>query len=355
MSTQFPSCGSRPTDTTVNLLHMRLFHHFQTSTRQTLLWGQEAWDHVLQLSFEFGYLMNAILCIAARHLSIVRPDDPTYMTAAVRQLCSASSGLRNELSKGGASVHLDSFLATSMLLYYDTWTNTDYFVPLQEDGIATNRWTDHVFGFSSSLKKILLTCFQRPWEQPSALRRSIIQNPFDELTAALSSSTHKPAEYGDFFSYNRPITIEMLREPLAYVSGKEQTSTGSKPECDYQDQVAPDPSEEAYTSVARRLCVILPCVSQDQSRGLAPNPVPSSLVPLLARFILFFPLLGFSDFPTLVDKGDSHALFLLFHFYRAVRILLFQGDWWWAHRRAVVAEGVLREHLIATLRNRCMV
>ncbi|KAI0964992.1 hypothetical protein F4678DRAFT_468005 [Xylaria arbuscula] len=351
ISTQFPSSNPRLADTAVNLLHMKLFHHFQTSTRQTLLWGQEAWDHVLQLSFEFDFLMNAILCIAARHLSVVRPDDLTYRTMAVNQLCRASSGLRKELSRGGASIHLDSFLATSMLLYYDTWTNVDYILSPQEDGVASDAWTDRVFGFSSSLKKTLLACFQRPWEKPSVLRQAITKNPLDELTTAFDISPNKSAVYEDFLSYYRPISIEMLIEPLENVISKKQRS--SKPGCTYQDQIAPDPAEDAYAPVARQLCVILPLVIRDQPRDLTPNPVPSSLMPLLARFILSFPLLGFSAFPTLIDKGDSHALFLLYHFYRTVRILLSQEDWWWAHRRAVVAEGVLRQRLIGTLQNRC--
>ncbi|KAI1313134.1 hypothetical protein F5Y03DRAFT_390143 [Xylaria venustula] len=349
ISTQFPSSNSRSADTAVNLLHMKMFHHFQTSTRQTLLWGEEAWDHVLQLSFEFDYLMNAILCIAARHLSVVRPNDLTYRTMAVSQLCRASSGLRKELSRGGVSIHLDSFLATSMLLYYDTWTNADYFSASQDDGIASDVWTDRVFGFSSSLKRTLLACFQRLWEKPSILRQAIMKNPLDELTAVLNTSPDKLAEYEDFFSYHRP--IDMLSEPLENLIGKKQTSL--KPGCVYRHQIAPDPAEEAYAPVARRLCVILPLVIRDQSQDLTRNPVPSSLMPLLARFILSFPLLGFSAFPTLVDRGDSHALFLLYHFYRAVRILLSREDWWWAHRRAVAAEGVLRERLIGTIQNRC--
>ncbi|KAI1423751.1 hypothetical protein F5Y12DRAFT_755913 [Xylaria sp. FL1777] len=352
MSTQFPSASSRSTDT-VNLLHMKLFHHFQANTRQTLLCGQEAWDHVLQLSFEFDYLMNAILCVAARHLSVVRPDDPTYGTIAANHLCRASSGLRNELSKGSCSIHLDSFLATSILLYYDTWASADYFLPLQEDGIASDAWTDRVFGFSSSLKKTLLTCFQRPWEQPSVFRQSITKNPGDELAAVFETSTDKLAKYEDFFSYRRPISMEMFTEPLATVINEGRINSHSKPDCASQTEVAADPAEDAYNSVVRRLCLILPLLSQDDlSQQSISNPVQSSIVPLLASFILSFPLLGYSAFPTLIERGDSHALFVLYHFYRAVRILLSHKDWWWAHKRAVVAEGVLRERLIGKINNR---
>ncbi|KAI1751526.1 hypothetical protein F4782DRAFT_178169 [Xylaria castorea] len=349
---QIPSFNFRSADTNVNLLHMKLFHHFQTSTRQTLLCGQEAWDFVLQLSFEFDYLMNAVLSIAARHLAVIHRDDQTYRTIAARHLCRASSGLRNELSKGGTSIHLDAFLATSILFYYDTWTNADYSLPQQEDDTASDAWIDRVFGFSSSLKKTLLTGFDRPWEQPSVFRQSLTKNPGDEIAAAVQISPDRLAGYEEFFSYHRPLSMEMLNKPPTNAINEGQTNSGFRPGHVFQTKVALDPAEDAYVPVVRRLCLILPFLSQDESPDSTSSPDPSSILPLLAQFILSFPLLGWSAFPTLIERGDSHALFLLYHFYRAVRILLSHKDWWWAHKRAVVAEGVLRERLINKITNR---
>ncbi|KAI1369418.1 hypothetical protein F5Y08DRAFT_352128 [Xylaria arbuscula] len=299
-----------------------------THTRQTLMCGQEAWDHVLQLAFEYDYLMNAILCVAARHLSIIRPDDPTYGTVAANHLCRASSGLRNELSKGGDSMHLDSFLATSVLIYYDTWTNTDYFLPRQDGDIESDAWTDRVFEFSSSLKKILLNCFQRPWEQPSVFRRSLVNNPADELASKFD------------ISFDEVARIEMLNEPLAKV-----------PDYVHRMQGTLDAEEDVYAPVARRLCLILPLLSQYRFQDSTPNLAPSSMMPLLAKFILSFPLLGWSAFPTLIKRGDLHALFLLYHFYRTSRMFLSHSDWWWARKRATVAEAVLRERLLSKMKH----
>ncbi|KAI0547935.1 hypothetical protein F4679DRAFT_574500 [Xylaria curta] len=335
------------TNTTVNLLHMKLFHHFQISTRQTLLCGEEAWDYVLQLSFEFHYLMDAILSIAARHLSVIHPDDPKYRIIAVRHLCRASSGLRNELSKGGLSINFDAFLATSILFYYDTWTNDDYSLPHQEDETVSGAWSDRVFGFSSSLKKTLLTGFERSWEQPSVFRQSLTKNPGDEIAATARTSSNRLAEYEEFFSYHRPISMEMLNEPPA--PAIDQINSGFQPNHVFQAKAALDPAEDAYVPVVRRLCLILPFLSQGESPDSTSRPDLSSILPLLAKFILSFPLLGWSAFPDLIERGDSHALFLLYHFYRAVRILLSHKDWWWAHKRAVVAEGVLRKRLMHTI------
>ncbi|RYC65402.1 hypothetical protein CHU98_g799 [Xylaria longipes] len=322
------------------------------TTRQTLLCGQEAWDYVLQLSFEFDYLMNAILCIAARHLSVIHPEDPTYRTVAASHLCRASSGLRGELSKGSTSIHFDAFLATSILFYYDTWTNADYFLPEQEDETVSDAWTDRVFGFSFSLKKTLLTGFERAREKPSVFRQSLTKNPGDEIAAAFQTSPGRLAEYEDFFSYHRPLGMEMLNEFPTNPVDEDQVNSDFRPDHVFRTRVALDPAEEAYIPVVRRLCLILPFLSQGESPDSTSGPDPSSMLPLLANFILSFPLLGYSHFPTLIERGDSHALFLLYHFYRAVRILLSHKDWWWAHKRAVVAEGVLRQRLINKITSR---
>ncbi|TGJ83410.1 hypothetical protein E0Z10_g5350 [Xylaria hypoxylon] len=295
--------------------------------------------------------MNAILCIAARHLTVIHPDDPTYRTAAASHLCRASSGLRGELSRGGTSIHFDAFLATSILFYYDTWTNADYFLPREEDERVPDAWTDRVFGFSYSLKKTLLTGFKRPWEQPSVFRQSLTKNPGDEIAAAFQISPDRLAEYEDFFSYHRPLSLEMLNNPPANAVDEDQINPGFGLGHVFQTQVALDPAEDAYVPVVRQLCLILPFLSQDQFPDSTSNPDPSSMLPLLAKFILSFPLLGWGAFPSLIERGDSHALFLLYHFYRAARILLSHKDWWWAHKRAVVAEGVLRERLINEITN----
>ncbi|KAI3324402.1 hypothetical protein HD806DRAFT_543732 [Xylariaceae sp. AK1471] len=337
--------SSAATETNVNLLHLRLFHHFHTNTRQTLLCGHEAWEHALQLSFQFDFLMNAVLCISARHLAVLHPEDQTYKTTAMMHLCRASSGLRQELSKGGTSIHFDAFLATSILLYYDTWTNTDYFLPLDKSEAMSDASTDRVFGFSFSLKKTLLACFQRPSSQPSVFRKHLMLNPGDVLVAASHTSTNTIAKYQDFFSYHRPISFEMLNTPFPSYLCTDKTTSDPQPHSDLRRPTVLDPVEDAYASVVSRLCLILPFLSETQRADSNPSTAPS-LTPALAKYILSFPLLGWNTFPSMVERGDLHALLLLYHFYRAVRILLTPGEWWWAHKRAAVAESVLRGSLV---------
>ncbi|KAI8630376.1 hypothetical protein F5Y19DRAFT_429816 [Xylariaceae sp. FL1651] len=341
-----PEPGS--SDASVNLLHLRLFHHFQNSTLQTLLCGREAWEHALQLSFQFEFLMNAILCVSARHLAVLSSEDATYQTVATSHLCHASSGLRQELSKGGSSVNFDAFLATSILLYYDTWTSVDYFSPQSPGDIMSDAWTDRVFGFSFSLKKTLLTGFQHSCEEPSRFRKQLLYTPSEVLAQATKISDDRLAEYKEFFSYHRPLRLEMLNTPLPSTLGIDESNSDRPINGILGTGAAFDAPDNAYAQVVSRLCLILPFLSQAESLSSGSSN-ESHLLPVLAKYILSFPLLGYSPFPTMIERGDEHALLLLYHFYRAVRILLSPADWWWAHKRAVVAEAVLRDRLISAI------
>lgn len=148
--------GSRSTDAAVNLLHMKLFYHFQTYTCQTLLFTPEVWGHALQLCFQYEFLMNATLSVAARHLAFLQPEDATYPTAASSHLCRALSGFRKALSKKFPWTHIDAFIATLVLLQHEVWTSPDVF-SLQDDGMVSfDPSKDGIFAFCSSLKQVFV-------------------------------------------------------------------------------------------------------------------------------------------------------------------------------------------------------
>jgi hypothetical protein len=65
----------------------------------------------------------------------------------------------------------------------------------------------------------------------------------------------------------------------------------------------------------------------------------------LARYILF-PIPCHEPLVLMARESAPHAILWLFHFYRAARILLPLGEFWWAHRRAAVMEEVLRTWLV---------
>ena len=336
-----PSSGS--TDAVVNLLHLKLFHHFQTCTRQTLLLAPEVWEHALQLSFQFEFLMNAFLCVAAHHLATLQPEDATYPTAAASHLCRSLSRFRCELSDNFASIHIDAFIATSLLVQYETWTSPDFFSPQDDAVVSFDPSRDRIFAFSSSLKQVFLKSVPLLLVQPSVVMPHLQYDPTDILLRAAQISKGTLAQYQDYFSYHRPLNLELLNIPLPYTRGTDLANSNLWQHRVLKIQDAPDPIEDEYAPVITRLCLILSFLPE--ARPPESISAQSSLFPELARYILSFPVMCHGLFASMIQQSDPHALLLLYHFYRAVRILLPPGEFWWAHKRATVSETGLKEWL----------
>lgn len=346
-----PEVGST-TDAIVNLHHLKLFHHFQVYTRQTLMLCPDVWDDALQLAFHFEFLMNTILCVTARHMAFLHPQDVTYPRAAASHLCRALSGFRHELSNNFTSIHIDAFIATSLLLQYEAWTSDD-FASQQYDGtddvVSFDPTRDRVFGMGSSLKEVFLKSVPLIADQPSKLLPLLQYNPMEKLVAAARISSSTLTRYQEFFSYHRPIDMELLNIPLPYqrhidlaVSDlwNNHVHQSTNTTVSMKDGHVPD----GYVPAIARLCLILSFLPEAQPPDYTHGE--STLSPDLARYILSFPVSCHGPLATMVQQGDPHALCLLYHFYRAVRILLSPQEYWWASKRATVSEANLGKWLM---------
>jgi hypothetical protein len=322
---------------------MELFHHFQTQTRQTLLFTPEVWDHVLQLSCHFDFLMNATLCISARHLAFLCPEDASYPTVAGSHLCHALSLFRDNLSENFSSTHLDAFVATSLLLQYAVWTSID-FVSRGDDGVdVVDPEKDSIFSFSAGLKEVFLKCVPSSIHQPSVFMPLIRRNPWPLLASAANIGGETLEKFQEYFSRS-PLHVDMLNIPLPYLRNKDPDFEALWEEGGPTVTNAADPREDAYASVVTRLCLIMSFLPEAQP----PEPITaeSSLLPEMARIVYSFPMACRGRYAEMVHQGDPHALLLLYHFYRAARILLPRDEYWWVHHRASVGEEVLRESLL---------
>ncbi|KND87720.1 hypothetical protein TOPH_07642 [Tolypocladium ophioglossoides CBS 100239] len=101
----------------------------------------------------------------------------------------------------------------------------------------------------------------------------------------------------------------------------------------------------SFERVVRLLSPILCCLhplSIPSHMAIHPNAVPRQAD--LERLFFAFPVLCCGPFAELTMKGDSRALVVLFHFYRAARVLLATQKSWWASERSHVLEAlILRE------------
>lgn len=70
--------------------------------------------------------MHAMLSLAAKHLSILRPQDPRYAEAAMVMLNKSLQSYRETLPLPITSENCDSRLGTSVLINYMAWSDIDF-------------------------------------------------------------------------------------------------------------------------------------------------------------------------------------------------------------------------------------
>ena len=326
-----------------SLVQLKLLHHFQAYTIRTLVFTEEAWEHAMQLCHHYGFLKEAILCIAASHLATVQPQVPAHKTAATSHLCRSLCMLRQELSKSFRSMNVDAFMATSMLLQCDIWAN-DHSCVLRDDGsMSFDPSRDQMFTFTTSLKQVFLSTVPLAGDQPSKFRSIIRRSPTDVLEAAARVSSTTLANYQDAFLYSRPLVSELLQVPLPYTRGMDVADLNPMISFTAMKHGLSDPIQHGYVPIISRICLMLSFLPEAKPPSSIGDP---ELLRQLGRYVFLFPILCYGHFATMVEQGDPHALLLLYHFYRAVRILLPPEDFWWANRRASSSEAALREWLL---------
>jgi hypothetical protein len=284
----------------------------------------DTWGNALQLCSEHEFLKNAILSISARHLAFLQPEAQKYPTVAANHLYRAIAQLREELSERPSSTHPDAFIATSILLQFEIWTNTDF----DQDGVFDPS-AEHFFTFNLSLKKVFLKKASLLSNRPSEFLKNIQHNPMLKLIEQAQISNATVVDHQRFFSRKLPFNADMFK-PLQYTHG----TVLANPWGDHRKETT------GYASVINHLCLILSFVPEAGADAV------TSLLPELTRYIASFPLICGKHFAEMVHQSDPHSLLLLYPFYRAVKILLPPGQCWWAQKRATVSEIILKEWLI---------
>lgn len=328
----------------VNFLHLKLYHHFQTYTIQTLLFSPEVWEHALQLSFQFDFLANAILCISARHLSVLLPEDSSYSTTAAAHLGHALSQFRHRLSGDFKSTHIDAFIATSLLLQYEIWTSIDDYSSPQDDSISFGMPRDRIFAFCSSLKKMFLNCVPMICDQPSVFMPYITHDSRNVLIETAEISHNTLTAYQTIFSYERPLSANSFSPRISHTQGTNLATSEEWQHSTLNTTEIASPIDNCYKPIVTQLCLILSFLPESQPPNSIDLRFP--MIPELVKHIHSFPVICHGCFNSMIQQGDPHALLLLFHFYRAVRILIPENECWWVHRRARVSEVALKDCLM---------
>lgn len=408
----------------VNSFHIELFYHFEKLTVPTIAFG-EIWPVVLQYSFHVrlvpislsgfpatdrylqnDFLMQAILSVAAKHLSILRPQDPRYAQASLVMLNKSIQAYRETLFHPITRENCDARLGTSLLINYMSWSDLGF---LEGQSILTNPAAggldlscDLLFLLSSGVRQVFFSAYpifrdhgsvfttivhyspcdhleeeaerrgtewRDTWEQLKALFDDPrymgtagvpdlnTDTPDEPYTTAGHSQGDKIWHYSNTgWCIAQPLSCQPSNstEELAAFQKEYMVrlqETGENPTLAIKLAEKGVTAKILYYRICQRLSVLLSLIPDDTDTvsgpgGTAPATLSEARQRDAERYFFTFPMiLCFGPFLPLIWRGDSRALVLLYHTYRAARCLLTSERAWWSGERAVVMERLILQEL----------
>jgi len=348
--------------------------------------------------------MSTVLCLAATHLTALRPQDVKYANASTRLLSKSLRLLRQNLSRPFTKDTCDSIVGTAILVNYISWCHLDFLDGQRHNDAALDLSRDQLILLSPGVLQVFFQALPIFMAEKSDFLAIVHQHPRLNIEEALRKRGVDPARFVQPFmaiyddpqyqtrgvtrpdkaSGNEP-SLHSWRFLLSLeteLSSNDSTPStrhtnaervakslrvaaenfGSKndPVLDGKDQdvvanvtchartsiLPPDDSlRTAYELVSRRLSTLLSCILLEPVSDSDVHPAAMPSRADVQRFFFAFPILCSGTFAQMAVDGDSRALVLLFHFYRAARRLLTDSHGWWAAERARVLEALLLREL----------
>ena len=146
---------SLSTKANLNLVDMKLFHHYCTVVCSTITTSQvsapEVWSKdVPELAFDHPYLMHSLLAFSASHLSRSEPGLEQYVYShrldALRLLREAVLDISEE--------NADALIASALVLIMDSLANTSSNNPAISAKMSPSNWIFHVKGAATILTAV---------------------------------------------------------------------------------------------------------------------------------------------------------------------------------------------------------
>ncbi|QGA14851.1 hypothetical protein EYB26_002507 [Talaromyces marneffei] len=343
-------------DGALNMEQLRLFHHFQSSTQHTLPVIGQIWESVLPKAFEYEYLMQAALCLAARHLeySCGHEDEVGQITLSRKYLSHTLRLFRKALSSGITDSNRDAVLCTSFMLYFEAWSDTAFLLSDNNTDISTSAYSvseDQLFTLAKSMRHVCMYAMSDLAHNSSVLRNVMLHRPIWSIYQSLSFVGRVCDEYHAFFEQlwrldGDPVIFSKFCDippPQIFRHGD------GFPGADiikWTEHLSTD-RHDAYIHVANRLSALLsllPIDAQEIPERSVLEICPD-LLPDVSRVVFTFPIMFHPEFTDMLFENDTRILVLLYHFFRMVNRLLPKDECWWAARRAESFEVFLRRKL----------
>ncbi|KAK5633503.1 hypothetical protein RRF57_009217 [Xylaria bambusicola] len=345
-------------DTSINLLHLELFFHFQRGLVDTLVFS-EIWEQVLPWSFQEPYVMCSILCLAAIHLSTLQPQSLRYSNVAVQLLGKSASLFNDKLSRPVTAQNSEAVIAVSILMHYISWSYIRFVdkrgkFQYQKGNSPLMMYLskDPLLQLSFGVQGILNDAFRILMGSDSVFLTTGLYSPIYAIEEAILQQGEDPWRFVHRF-------MEIPDEPHRQPPDDHLSSYKEKPigclwshehGCNAETalgppQEPPNPRQVAFEGIAKRLSLLFCLVSMSPSTGNSASQALTRLQPDIERCFFSFPVHYSSAFRELALRGDSRALIILCHFYRAARILLTGPRTWWARQRSRIIECLILEDL----------
>lgn len=297
--------------------------------------------------------------IAATHRSVLtaspEPRQDRYLHAARSYLAKTLRGYQDALSTPISSTPGDALIAVSLLLYHYAWSDVDHaaapFASSQPPKASCELTSpldlaaDPLLNLSVGLRYIFEKTGALAAGSDSPFRPYALERPRAKIVQAVRRQQQQQDTLGQMESY---LLGGYQSDGVSITKEFDWSTLQLSPEGPAGDSVA----LAAFSESAGRLAPILAVLSS--SVGIMDEPVvnntsihsdydcgPAVQLRDIIRYLFSYPIHFCDTFRSLVASQDRKALFLLLHFFHAVRRLLPPGRCWWSQRRAMLFEHYL--------------
>lgn len=294
--------------------------------------------------------------IAATHRSVLtaslEPEQTRYHHLARKYLLKTLQGYQDALSSPISSTPGDALIAVSLILYHYAWSNVDYVTgsptslpPSSPIGAGEtlsdlNLADDPLLNLSVGLRYLFWKTGALAASSGSCFRSVALESPRARIVQVLRRERH-----------------DSLGQMESYLLGGYKADSESITESDSSAlQLYPDDpvTLAAFSESAGRLAPILAVLSSSMDVQEVPMDIydsnvfspsqtqtnePTVRLTDITRYLFSYPIHFCPAFRSLVATHDRRALFLLLHFFHAVRRLLPADRCWWSVRRAKLLES----------------
>lgn len=349
--------------------------------------------------------MSAILCIAAMHLTTLKPENAKYARVSTQLMPQAINLFRKSLSHPLTEDNCETLMGTALLINYISWFDLGFLdtSPNVYPTAKLNLSQDQLFFLSPCIVQLWFQAIPIFIDKESIFTEIIFHHPRLYIEEALRKHGANPQHFVEPFMEilgEIPDQTSNLGSPEIATYGPTFCSWGLLSslekeipwhrECpqpastsfpDVHDEgtlmqvkdiftricikyssedspatmvVASESPRSFFTYIISRLSPLLCCAylttPSSNSGGYSSLALQSNIEQLLFGF----PILCCGPFAKLIFEEDSRALSILLQFYHAVGQLLSPNRCWWAHARSCLMEELIIKELKSRGVNFCL-